>query len=112
MILLSEVRVTYSGLISLLMALSTVVTGGIFILIVTRNLTVEELGTWGLIGGLVTYVIVLEPVISYWTTREIARDINSGKTAVLTSGIFSIGGILSFILIMSQLNVCDRFHHR
>ena len=99
MISLSEVRVTYSGLISLLMALSTVVTGGIFILIVTRNLTVEELGTWGLIGGLVTYVIVLEPVISYWTTREIARDINSGKTAVLTSGIFSIGGILSFILI-------------
>ena len=73
---MSEIRVTYSGLISLVMGLGTVVTGMIFILIVTRSLTPEELGTWGLIGGLVTYVIVLEPIISYWTTREIARDVN------------------------------------
>jgi len=95
----SEIRVTYSGLIALVMGLATVITGMIFILIVTRSLTPEEFGTWGLIGGLITYVIVLEPVISYWTTREIARDIDSGKTAVLSSGIFSIGGILAFLVI-------------
>jgi len=71
----------------------------IFILIVTRSLTPEELGTWGLIGGLVTYVIILEPMISYWSTREIARGTESGKTAVLSSGIFSIVGILAFLVI-------------
>ena len=96
---MSEVRVTYSGLIGLAIGLSTVITGLIFILIVTRSLTQEELGTWGLIGGLITYVVILEPMISYWSTREIARDINSGKTAVISSGVFSIVGALAFLLI-------------
>lgn len=96
---MSEIRVTYSGLISMVIGLSTIITGMIFILIVTRSLTPEELGTWGLIGSLLTYVIIIEPMISYWSTREIARGIDSGKTAVLSSGIFSIIGILAFIVI-------------
>ena len=76
---MSSIRVTYSGLIGLVIGLSSVITGMIFILIVTRSLTPEELGTWGLVGGLITYVVILEPMISYWTQREIARDIDSGK---------------------------------
>ena len=96
---MSSVRVTYSGLISLILGLTTVVTGMIFVVIITRNLSPDELGTWSLIGGLITYVIIIEPMISYWTTREIARDIESGKTAVLTSGIFSIIGFSMFLLI-------------
>ena len=55
---MSEIRVTYSGLIGLLIGLSTVVSGFIFILIITRSLTPNELGTWGIIGGLLTYVII------------------------------------------------------
>lgn len=96
---MSEVRVTYSGLIALVIGLSTVVTGMIFILIVTRSLSPEELGTWGLIGGLITYVVIIEPMISYWSTREIARGTESGKTAVLSSGIFSVIGFLAFLLM-------------
>jgi len=95
----SSIRVTYSGLIGLVIGLSSVITGMIFILIVTRSLTPEELGTWGLVGGLITYVIILEPMISYWATRETARGTESGKTAVISSGIFSIVGILAFIVI-------------
>jgi len=95
----SSIRVTYSGLIGLVIGLSTVITGMIFILIVTRSLSPEELGTWGLVGGLITYVVILEPMISYWTQREIARDIDSGKTAVISSGVFSIVGTLAFLLI-------------
>jgi hypothetical protein len=96
---MSDIRVTYSGLISLVIGFSTIITGMIFILIVTRSLTPEELGTWGLVGSLLTYVIIIEPMISYWSTREIARGIDVGKTAVLSSGIFSVVGILAFIVI-------------
>ena len=96
---MSAIRVTYSGLIGLVIGLSTVITGITFILIVTRSLSPQELGTWGLIGGLVTYVVILEPMISYWTQREIARGIDSGKTAVISSGIFSVIGTLAFLLI-------------
>lgn len=96
---MSSVRVTYSGLISLILGLSTVVTGMIFVVIITRNLSPDELGTWSLIGGLITYVIIIEPMISYWTTREIARDVESGKTAILSSSIFSIIGFVIFLFI-------------
>ena len=99
---MSNIRVTYSGLIGLVIGLCTVVTGIIFILIVTRSFTPEELGNWGLIGGLISYVIIIEPMISYWSTREIARDIESGKTAVFSSGIFSIFGILAFLAIEDE----------
>lgn len=94
-----NIRVTYSGLTGFLINGFTMVTGLIFILIVTRNLQPNELGTWGLIGSLLTYVIILEPIISYWTIREIARGMESGKTSFISSGLFSIFGIIGFLII-------------
>ena len=90
---MSKIRVTYSGLISFIIGLASLGTGLIFTLIVTRRLTPEEFGTWGLIGALTTYVIVIEPIISTWAIRETARGEKSGKTALLSSGMFSIVGI-------------------
>jgi len=96
---LSNIRVTYSGLISLAVGLSSLITGTIFTLIVTRSLTPEEFGTWGLIGGLLSYVLIVEPIISYWTTREVAREEKSGKTAIVTSSMFSVIAIFAYIVI-------------
>ena len=96
---MSNIRVTYSGLISLVIGISSIITGTIFTLIVTRSITPEEFGTWSLIGGLITYVVIVEPIISYWVTRETARGVDAGKTAIFTSGIFSIAGILGYIII-------------
>ena len=45
------------------------------------------------------YVVIVEPIISYWITRETARGIEAGKTAIFTSGIFSMCGILVYIII-------------
>ncbi|SVD37267.1 uncharacterized protein METZ01_LOCUS390121, partial [marine metagenome] len=55
---MSKIRVTYSGLISFATNLVTVVTGLIFVIIVTRTLTIEEFGTWGLISGLFAYAVI------------------------------------------------------
>jgi hypothetical protein len=52
-----------------------------------------------LIGALTTYVIVIEPIISTWVVRETARGEKSGKTAVVTSGMFSIIGLLAYVVI-------------
>jgi len=90
---LSSIRVTYSGLISLLVSLAGVLTGTIFIIMVTRKLSPEELGLWTLITSVVGYVLIVEPIISYWTTRQIARGERVGKTALFTGGLFSTGGI-------------------
>jgi len=96
---LSGIRVTYSGLISFGVGVSTILTGLVFTLIVTRELTTEGLGTWTLIGGLLVYVLIFEPIVSYWTTREIARGEDSGQTAIITSGFISVAGLGAYVLI-------------
>ena len=99
---MSGIRVTYSGLISLGVGLVSVFTGIIFTLIVTRQLTPDEFGTWGLLGTLIAYAVIIEPIISYWTTRDIARGGESGKTAIVSSGLFSIGGLLIYIIFVDS----------
>lgn len=96
---MSGIRVTYSGLISFVVRLTSILTGIVFTLIVTRQLTEQEFGSWSLIGSLITYIILVESIISYWTTREVARGTESGRTALMTSGIFTIGAIFAYILI-------------
>ena len=96
---MTEIRVTYTGLISLIGGIISIFTGVIFTLIITRSVTPEEYGTWGLIVGLITYVSLIGPIVSYWSTRDTARNIQSGKTAVLSSILLSIGAISIYILI-------------
>jgi len=96
---LSGIRVTYTGLISLIGGIISIFTGVIFTLIITRTVTAEEYGTWGLIIGLITYVMLIGPVVSYWSTRDTARNIQSGKTAILSSMLLSIGAVSIYIVI-------------
>ena len=96
---MSNIRVTYSGLISFAFTMMNVLLGLAFMMIITRTLSVEEFGIWNVIVSLVVYSIILEPIISFWATREIARKNESGKTAIFSSGIFSIAGIAIYLII-------------
>jgi len=96
---LSEIRVGYSGLISFATGIMMVFSGLVFTLILTRNLSPEQYGTWNLILGLIIYGLILEPTISYWATRETARNIQSQKTSVFFGGIFSLIGIVTYVII-------------
>ena len=75
---MSRIRVEYTGLISFIGGIISVFTGIFFSLIITRTVTPEEYGTWGLILGLITYVVLIGPIVSYWSTRDTARNIESG----------------------------------
>lgn len=100
MIGLSSIRVTYAGLISFGTGIVSIFTGLIFTLIVTRQLSQEEFGTWSLIGALTAYVMIFEPIVSYWSTREIARKKESGKTVYLSGGLFAAGAVPIYLLIV------------
>lgn len=93
------IRVMYSGLFFFIVGIITILTGLAFMLIVTRSLNQQEFGTWTLINGLIFYVTLIQPMISYWILREVARGEKSGKTAILSSGMFSSLGIILFILV-------------
>ena len=96
---MSDIRVTYAGLISFLGGIIALTTGIIFTLIVTRTLSPEEYGSWGLILSVVGYFVMIQPIITYWTTREIARNLDSGKTAVASTVGLSFGILPIFIII-------------
>jgi len=96
---LSGIRVTYAGLISLSIRLSSIITGLVFTLIVTRQLSIEEFGTWGLINGLLVYAVVVHPIITYWATREGARGEDSGRMVLLSSSGFSIIGLTVYLIL-------------
>jgi O-antigen/teichoic acid export membrane protein len=97
---LSEIRVNYSGLISFAVGIMGIFTGFVFTLAITRSLNPLEFGTWNIINNFFGYIIILEPIISYWATREVSRKISSGITALITSGAFSCIGIFLYILIV------------
>ena len=98
---MSSIRVTYSGLIAFAISIVSVLTGLIFTIIVTRQLTQEEFGTWGIIGAMTGYMLIFEPIINHWATREIARGKESGKTAVLSTGLFSTVAIFGYIIMIT-----------
>jgi len=105
---LSDIRVTYSGLIAFAIGMLTVFTGLVFVLFITRSLSPEEFGTWSVIGGMVSYFLISERIISFWTTRQIARGENVGKTSITSSAVLSIGVIpIYFALSYAVHNSSD-----
>ena len=102
---MSEIRVTYTGLLSFAVAIIAAITGSLFTLILTRTLTQQEFGTWGLIGGITQYVILFSTIIAYWSTRDTARKIDSGKTAILGNTLLAIFAVITYIIISYFLSV-------
>jgi len=95
---MNDIRVTFSGLISLVLGIINIPLGFGFMLIVTRTLEPTEYGTWGLISGIIVYATILEQIISYWSTREVARNQDSGKTAISSGLLFSMAGIVIYLI--------------
>lgn len=108
---MSNIRVTYSGLIALAAGLGSVVTGTIFTLIVTRRLSPEEFGVWSIIGSMISYFLIAEPVISFWATRQIARGEKVGKTSLSSSTIFSLGAIPLYIALSYYVSQVSHSHY-
>jgi len=76
----------------------SVFTGLIFVLMITRRLTPEEFGVWTLVGSMVAYFLIFENTLTFWSTRDIARNKNIGRTAVLSSGLFALGAIPLYLI--------------
>lgn len=71
-----------------------------FVVLVTRRLSPDEFGLWILLMSLIGYVTVMEPIVNFWSTRQIARGLDVGKSAIVGSGLLSSLGILIYIFII------------
>jgi len=108
---LSNIRVTYSGLIGFVVGIAGVFLGLIFTLIVTRRLSPEEFGIWSLILSVVNYFIISEVIISYWATREVARGKQIGKTGIFSSIAITLVSIPIFILYLFRISESADIDH-
>jgi len=112
---MSNIRVTYSGLISLIMASLRIITGFGFTYLIARLLLPDELGTWKLILGLTSSIIFMNTMTTFWSTRDIARGIDSAKTALSMTGGFSIISILIFfvaiVLTIEETNATEEIFY-
>ena len=95
---MDSIRVTYSGLLGFAVAMGGILAGLAFTIIVTRQLTPEEFGVWIIIGSMVSYSVTAEPIISYWTTRQVARGKPIGRTSMASTSLFAGGSIPIYIV--------------
>ena len=96
---MSGIRVTYSGLISLSGGIIAVIASMVFTVLVTRKLLPEEYGAWGVISGVLMYVVLIGTITSFWTTREISRGRYVGKTQIIGTSFLSVIGVIAYLLI-------------
>ena len=81
---MDDIRVNYVGVISFFSNLSLLIGGLFFSVMITRLLEPEDFGFWVLISGMVSYVVIIEPVSSYY--KENIKRI--AKTGIANSAIF------------------------
>ena len=82
-------RIAYAGIIQLIAQFSTLITGLIFVTMVTRNLSIDEFGLWQTLGSSVGLLLIPLAPLNYWTLRYSARGQDVAKTSLL-SGLIAV----------------------
>jgi len=96
-----EIRLQYSGFIVFTTQLLGVITGLIFTLLLTRNMSPSQYGVWTNIFDYTTYFVVFSGIIPFWATRFTARKkAGTVKTAVFVQLTFALVSFLIYLPII------------
>jgi O-antigen/teichoic acid export membrane protein len=96
----SRIRLRYSGLAVFGSRLFQILTGFIFTIAVTRNLTTHEFGVWQNIGDLQGYFTVFATALPSWQVRYLARGRReAGKTGILLNLLLSLPFAVAFLTL-------------
>jgi O-antigen/teichoic acid export membrane protein len=108
------IRVRYSGMIVFAAQILSVATGLMFILLLTRNTSAAEYGTWTFISTATGQFFLFSGLFSFWATRFAARKkegtIKTGLVANLGIGLAATVLYLLFLpLILQNLHVANGY---
>ena len=96
---MDQIRLRYSGIVNFLSYLLKLITGLLFIILVTRNLTITEFGQWQILGSLMVYGVFPASLLGYWYFRYTARGIAVAKSGLLLTSLFTLGGIFIYFVV-------------
>ncbi|MGB8780502.1 MAG: hypothetical protein WCD81_07630 [Candidatus Bathyarchaeia archaeon] len=110
----NRIRVQYSGLIIFVAQMLSVITGLIFILLLTRSMSNDQYGVWSNIFDLTGYFLLLSGLFPFWATRFVARgNEGSAKTGFYANLLVSLASIVIYVplvpLLMSKFNVSGTY---
>jgi O-antigen/teichoic acid export membrane protein len=94
-----EIRVQYSGLIIFAAQIISIATGLAFNLLLTRNLSKEEFGTWTNIFDLTSYFTIFAGVFPFWAVRFMARG-REGVTKTVVSSNFVASAVAAGVYLV------------
>lgn len=98
---MSKVRIAYAGMVGYLSSLFNLITGFLFIIIITRNLTIQEFGSWQVIASVIGYALIPAIIPSYWSFRNVARGQRIATTSFIINAVLSLFGIAIFLFILT-----------
>ena len=95
------VRLKFSGIMTYIANMTTLLVNISFTIILTRKLTVEDYGLWQVIGALASYFLTWIPITyTYWITRDVARgDYDSARTGTVVSLLLGTTSSICYIVI-------------
>ncbi len=79
--------------------MGSTLTGLVFVVVVTANLSDVQFGLWSLILSTVGYATFAATIISFWVVRQRARGLPAGPSALALAGIFAVVLTVVFVLI-------------
>lgn len=95
-----EIRLQYSGFVVFAAQMLSIITGLVFTLLLTRNMTKQEYGIWANIFDLIGYFLLLSGVFPFWTMRFVARQKQgAAKTGFLANLFVSLIFMVLYVSI-------------
>jgi O-antigen/teichoic acid export membrane protein len=97
------VRLRYVGLVVFFARVVGAVGGLVFIILVVRRLTPEELGLWQWISRVASYALIPGLIVGFWVLRFSARDWTSARTGLVLGAILSLPALATYLVLIPLL---------
>jgi O-antigen/teichoic acid export membrane protein len=97
----NQVRLRYSGFIVFTTQILSLITGLVFTLLLTRNMTTDQFNVWTNIFDYTGYFLLFNPVLPFWATRFVARGKEGAvKTSVSTQLTIALASTLIYFPVI------------
>ena len=102
----NQIRLQYSGFIIFTSQVIGIITGLIYTLLLTRNMTTSQFGIWTNIFDYTGYFLLFSGLLPFWATRFVARGkegtVKTGALAQLLIALISVVIYFPAIVLISR----------
>ena len=95
----SQISLRRTGLVVFGARIGSILTGLVFLVMITRSLSAGQFGLYEVITDLVAFAAYPAGLLAFWATRDIARGKMFGKTALVLNLALSAVGVALYLAL-------------